>query len=412
VGHSIGSSAGAGGMPAFGLASYEAVLDRFGAQGYAARVIPDLDAPEEPRPVLYLRHDLDLLVTSALPMAVAEAERGLRATYYVLLTGPYNAFVPEHRRALRELVGLGHEIGLHYDLRVEAEPPTRAELDRWVAALEGLVGAPVRTISTHNPSLGGDDPFRSLPGLRHPHDPCDTRELVYVSDSRRRWRDDRLLECFGDSPPARVMFLTHPELWLDPEMEDAERYLRDRVAVQALGPTRHYLEREVPALWREVEDTPESETGFRMIPLDRSTAEARLDELEKRFRQFPDLGWTREQILAERPGKWEQSVVAVDGDGVAGFSINSLRDGHLYVHVLFVGPEHRRTGLGRALVEHLVERARGAGLAAIDLRVALDNTSALRFYLTCGFQIAAVEVDEQQLVLSRPVPGTGDERNV
>jgi GNAT superfamily N-acetyltransferase len=398
-------------MPAFGLPSYEAVLDRFVANGYVPRVIPDLDAPGEPPRVLYLRHDLDLLVTSALPMAVAEAERGLHATYYVLLTGPYNAFAPEHRRTLRELVDLGHEIGLHYDLRVEgSDPPTRAELDRWVVALEGLVGAPVRTVSTHNPSLGGDDPFRALPGLRHPHDPRDTRPLVYVSDSRRRWRDDRLLECFGNSPPARVMFLTHPELWLDPEVDDAGRYLRERVAVQAVGPTRDYLEREVPELWHAVEGAQRAETGLRLVPLDRSTAEEHLDELEERFRQFPDLEWTGEQILADRPGKWQQSVLALDGDRVAGFSINSERDGNLYVHALFVGPEHRRTGLGRRLVEHLVENARRAGLGAIDLRAAFENTGALRFYLTCGFEITAVEVDERQFVLSRPVPGAGDER--
>jgi ribosomal protein S18 acetylase RimI-like enzyme len=166
----------------------------------------------------------------------------------------------------------------------------------------------------------------------------------------------------------------------------------------------------VPELWDAVEGTPGAKTGLRLVALDRSTAEERLDQLEERFRQFPDLQWTREQILADRPGKWELSVLAVDGDGVAGFSINSRRDGHLYVHVLFVGREHRRTGLGRRLVEHLVEGARRAGLAGIDLRAAFDNTAALGFYLTCGFEIAAVEVDERQFVLSRPVPGTGDGR--
>ncbi len=397
------------GMPTFGLDGYSALLDRFAAQGYETRGIGAMDESDEPARVLYLRHDLDLMVASALPMAAIEAARGMRATYYVLLTGPYNACAPEQRAALRELAAGGHDIGLHYDLGADDAGPGewRAELDRALVMLEAIVGTPVRTISTHNPSLGGDDPFRDLQGLRHPHDPRDRRELLYVSDSRRRWRDTSLLRCFGEDAPSRVMLLTHPELWLDPVVVDAEEYLRERVSVQALAPMRSYLEEEVPRLWRAVEpQAPSREERrtpqCRIVRLDRATAERRLTAIGDRFAQFEEIHWTAEQILADREGKWDLSLLALAGDDVAGFSIDSLRGGHLYVHALFVGPEHRRGGLGRRMIEHLTATAARNRLAGVALRVAFANVGAIRFYLSCGFAIVDAEPEERQLVLVLP----------
>ena len=52
---------------------------------------------------------------------------------------------------------------------------------------------------------------------------------------------------------------------------------------------------------------------------------------------------------------------------------------------LFVEREARRAGLGRALVEAAVERARARGCARIDLDVNEDNERALALYTAMGF---------------------------
>jgi ribosomal protein S18 acetylase RimI-like enzyme len=52
---------------------------------------------------------------------------------------------------------------------------------------------------------------------------------------------------------------------------------------------------------------------------------------------------------------------------------------------LYVRDEQRGTGLGRALVESAVERARARGCRRIDLDVNEDNTDALAFYERLGF---------------------------
>lgn len=64
---------------------------------------------------LALRHDVDSRLDSALELATLEAERHLRATYFVLHTAPYwdeSDLLP----SLQRLQELGHEVGFHNDL--------------------------------------------------------------------------------------------------------------------------------------------------------------------------------------------------------------------------------------------------------------------------------------------------------
>jgi GNAT superfamily N-acetyltransferase len=52
---------------------------------------------------------------------------------------------------------------------------------------------------------------------------------------------------------------------------------------------------------------------------------------------------------------------------------------------LFVSERHRRSGLGRALGEATIERARELGCARLELDVDADNEAALALYCELGF---------------------------
>ena len=104
-------------MPAFSLAAYSALLDRMLEAGAKVLPVTSMGRRDSPPKTVFLRHDIDFSLEMCLPMAEVEASRGIQATYYVLLNGPYNVDDENGRRHLLRLVELGHEIGLHYDLK-------------------------------------------------------------------------------------------------------------------------------------------------------------------------------------------------------------------------------------------------------------------------------------------------------
>jgi hypothetical protein len=101
----------------FTYTRYDRFLARLAEQ--EATVVPLCEfagASAAERPVVALRHDVDVSLESALELGRLEHVRGLRATYYMLHTAPYWTR-PGLLDALRRLQDeYGHEIGWHNDL--------------------------------------------------------------------------------------------------------------------------------------------------------------------------------------------------------------------------------------------------------------------------------------------------------
>ncbi len=105
-------------------------------------------------------------------------------------------------------------------------------------------------------------------------------------------------------------------------------------------------------------------------------------------RMFPELGvddtlpsedkFTREIV--------PRALFADEGDRVVGYVYFQLLRGAAYVRNLVVGPEARRSGVGRALMLGAAARARAAGATAWALNVKPDNVAALALYRGLGFE--------------------------
>lgn len=75
-------------------------------------------------------------------------------------------------------------------------------------------------------------------------------------------------------------------------------------------------------------------------------------------------------------------VAVGDGDEPLGVSVVlAVRDGACELTGLFVAPEHMHGGIGRALVDDVVERARRDGATRVDVTAA----GAIPFYKQAGF---------------------------
>jgi hypothetical protein len=239
-----------GQLPKFDLQAYRMLLLDLRAHGYDFLKISEMKNDFQGN-VTYLRHDVDLHLHGILPIAMLEAELGIHSTYYIPLTLHFNPLYPANKNIISKIVVLGHDVGLHYDLGTYPIEPVyaRKHLEWEIGILSQITGQPIRTICMHNPYKGQPDPFLMLDDYIHPHDPRSQWDLIYISDSCRAWRDERLLLCLSKYPPRRLLLNTHPELWLDGSMLDRIKYLDEILIEMGVRQNRDYFE-EVRMIWQ------------------------------------------------------------------------------------------------------------------------------------------------------------------
>lgn len=84
------------------------------------------------------------------------------------------------------------------------------------------------------------------------------------------------------------------------------------------------------------------------------------------------------------------SIVAEDSTGILGFAIVQigLAQGRRVGHIITidVDPSLRRSGIGRTLMNALLDLCRESEAALLRLEVAVDNDAAIAFYRQFGFR--------------------------
>lgn len=215
-------------LPNFSLFDFRKLLIAFAKNGYSfGRII----SPDIATQTVYIRHDVDFFVGGWCGMPILEAEMGIPATYYFLPIA-YNFNTKRVREYIKQVHDMSHTIGLHFDLRHYSECPDKARkcFDVEVQALENIIGEKIFTVARHQPAIWKHQTF-NIDDYIDPYSKEWLDMAEYISDSCRAWRDENLLKCFGDHPPFQVQFITHPEQWLNHDIEDRIEYLdfmRDR----------------------------------------------------------------------------------------------------------------------------------------------------------------------------------------
>ncbi len=76
-----------------------------------------------------------------------------------------------------------------------------------------------------------------------------------------------------------------------------------------------------------------------------------------------------------------------EGESLAGYAVLALMydEGHLLN--LCIAPRHRRHGLARVLLRHVLKEAVSGGMGKVILEVRAGNLSAQRLYLSEGFTV-------------------------
>lgn len=167
---------------------------------------------------LFLRHDVKISLNQALPLAEIEYEYSLPATYMVRADSPlYSLNEREARVHLLELIQMGHEVGLHFDLP-GAEPQSQSfrriigsRLHVACERLEQIICRPIRSVSFQRPIpllFGG-------PLIVEGRVNADAQELRVwcITDASGSWREGEPMARISRPQGPALQIVLHPIWW-------------------------------------------------------------------------------------------------------------------------------------------------------------------------------------------------------
>ncbi len=224
----------------FTLFTYRQLLKALEVQGFFFQTFKSFVGYSAEETVV-LRHDVDRLPGNALKMARLEHELGIVATYYFrTMPASWNEDI------ICKIAFLGHEIGYHYEnlsLCKGNFELALADFKSNLVKLSALV--PVTTICMHGSPLSKWDnrdlwkkyDYRELGIIAEPYFDVDFDEVLYLTDTGRRWdgnkvsvRDkvssnhknqnfkfrstmDIIRAIESGLLPDKIMITTHPQRW-------------------------------------------------------------------------------------------------------------------------------------------------------------------------------------------------------
>lgn len=167
------------------------------------------------RPLVIMRHDIDMDLEAALRMSSLEKDLGIQSTYFFLVRCPlYNVFSGNGTDQVREILSAGHHFGLHFDCALYKDI-SADNLNYYVSKecqlLEQFFDHPVEAISFHRPGrleLSGVE----LERWPNSYERVFLEKFEYFSDSRGNWARGNPLESEAFSKRKNLHILAHP-LW-------------------------------------------------------------------------------------------------------------------------------------------------------------------------------------------------------
>lgn len=195
--------------------TYSVYVKFLSALGKRYEIITCSQASNTHTPYLILRHDVDGSLESALRMAEIEHDLGVRSTYTVLFSHKlYNIFERDSFNILRKILGLGHEIGVHYE--VETLASYNCDLERQLKEeariLGHMLGEDICVVTRHKGVIKIPDPLEDVTSLINTSNP--RLFDLKVTDSYRVWGKE-WIDKLWSFKYNKVQLVTHPCLWTE-----------------------------------------------------------------------------------------------------------------------------------------------------------------------------------------------------
>ena len=158
--------------------------------------------------VFLIRHDVDFDISLAYELALIEKEENVISTFFILISSShYNVLNSNNRRLLKEILYMGHEIGLHFDPSLYNEN-IDFYFEKEVEILNFAIGQKINSISLHNPSVHGTYPL--FKNYVNAYDPKLFNDQNYLSDSRMLFSKKNPYKFLDKIDNSMLQILLHP----------------------------------------------------------------------------------------------------------------------------------------------------------------------------------------------------------
>ena len=153
----------------------------------------------------------------------------------------------------------------------------------------------------------------------------------------------------------------------------------------------------------------EDQSHIAIIVLTKSIMLENYDRIKELLDLIPGRKWSREEIIADRPMKWEYSLIARDNEKIVGVWIISKKGDSRHHHMTTVDEAYRRAGIGSKMTRVSATRAKKLGEKFLTTKVEEGNDMSMNFHLKFGFSVYGEEFDDEEGVkynLLRAAPGS------
>ncbi len=134
------------------------------------------------------------------------------------------------------------------------------------------------------------------------------------------------------------------------------------------------------------------------LNIEKMTA-SHIEEISKLEKECFSSPWSEEGLKSELTNNFARFFVAFCKDELAGYIGAHNILGEVYITNVAVFSEFRRKGVGKALVEFLVESMKVENAEFVTLEVRKSNYSAIALYEKCNFE----KVGERKKFYEKPI---------
>ena len=153
----------------------------------------------------------------------------------------------------------------------------------------------------------------------------------------------------------------------------------------------------------------EDQSHIAIIVLTKAIMLENYDRIKELLDLIPGRKWSREEIIADRPMKWDYSLIAMDNEKIVGVWIISKKGDSRHHHMTTVDEAYRRAGIGSKMTRVSATRSKKLGEKFLTTKVEEGNDMSMNFHLKFGFSVYGEEFDDEEgvkYILLRAAPGS------